>query len=86
MSENERQSLTKVVPNDKLQGSVATYSRRGGVVNNHTITTTIELLCNSIGSMPRLSSSIVSECVDLYSVRTRNALDALVSREQVRFK
>jgi len=33
-SENERQSQTNVVISDKLQGSVATYLRCGGIVNN----------------------------------------------------
>ena len=34
MSENERQSQTNAVINDKLQGTVVTYLRCGGVVNN----------------------------------------------------
>jgi len=35
MSENERQSQADVVIDDKLQGTVITYSRCGGFVNNH---------------------------------------------------
>jgi len=34
MSENERQSQTNAVIIDKLQGTVVTYLRCGGVVNN----------------------------------------------------
>jgi len=34
MSENERQSQTSAISNDKLQGSAATYRRCGRVVNN----------------------------------------------------
>ena len=34
MSENERQSLTRVVINDKFQGTVVIYLRCGGIVNN----------------------------------------------------
>jgi len=34
MSENELQSRSNVVINDKLHGTVITYLRRGGVVNN----------------------------------------------------
>ena len=34
MSENERRSQTNAVFNDKLQGTVVTYLRCGGVVNN----------------------------------------------------
>jgi len=34
MSENDRQSQTNAVINDKLQGTVVTYLRRGGIVNN----------------------------------------------------
>jgi len=34
MSENERQSQTNAVINDKLQGTVVTYLSCGGVVNN----------------------------------------------------
>jgi len=34
MSENERQSLTNVVINDKLQGTVVTYLRCSGIINN----------------------------------------------------
>jgi len=35
MSENKRQSPTNAVVDDKLQGSVATYLRCGGIINNH---------------------------------------------------
>ena len=34
MSENERQSLTRVVINDKFQGTVVIYLRCGGIVSN----------------------------------------------------
>jgi len=34
MSENERRSQTTVVINDKLQGTVVTYLRCGGIVSN----------------------------------------------------
>ena len=34
MSENERQSQTNAVINDKLQGTVVTYLRCGGIGNN----------------------------------------------------
>jgi len=34
MSENERQSQTNAVINDKLQGTVVTYLRCGGIFNN----------------------------------------------------
>ena len=34
MSENDRQSQTNAVINDKLQGTVVTYLRCGGIVNN----------------------------------------------------
>jgi len=34
MSENERRSETNAVFNDKLLGTVVTYLRCGGVVNN----------------------------------------------------
>jgi len=35
MSENERQSQTLAVINDKLQGAVVTYLSCGGIFNNH---------------------------------------------------
>jgi len=35
MSENERQSQTNAVINDKLQGTVVTHLRCGGIVSNH---------------------------------------------------
>jgi len=34
MSENERRSQTTVAINDKLQGTVVTYLRCGGIVSN----------------------------------------------------
>jgi len=34
MSENERQSQTNAVINNKLQGTVVTYLRCGGISNN----------------------------------------------------
>jgi len=34
MSENERQSQSSAVINDKLQGAVVTYLRSGEIVNN----------------------------------------------------
>jgi len=34
MSENERQSQTNAVTNNKLQGTVVTYLRCDGIVNN----------------------------------------------------
>jgi len=34
MPENEREMQTNAVINDKLQDTVVTYSRRGGIFNN----------------------------------------------------
>ena len=45
MSENERQSQTNAVINDKLQGTVVTYLRCGGVVNNQIKSSFFCLIC-----------------------------------------